>query len=185
VIDWFDDKTVAVVGNALSLFDKEYGRIIDEHDVVCRINKGVTAIPSVSHGKRLDYTVISRWNIINSLYIKGKTKGSNFVVCSRKGFNDLKEDIPEDIYYYPLELHANLKWKKLGLSKLQEPSTGLVFLDLLSQCKPKAVSIFGFDWKETPTFYDLDRTKEPHLYELEKEYCLTNFVKKYNFKHYS
>jgi len=184
MIDWFDNKTVAVVGNALSLFDKDYGKIIDDHDAVCRINKGVTAIPSDSHGTRLDYTVVSRWNIIDSLYSKGKTKGSNFVICSRKGFNDLKKEIPEEVYYYPLELHAELKWKKLGLTKKQEPSTGLVFLELLSQCNPKSVSIFGFDWKETPTFYDLERDKEPHLYDLEKEYCLETFINQYNFEYY-
>ena len=31
---WFAGKTVAVVGNAISLFDKTYGQEIDNHDVI-------------------------------------------------------------------------------------------------------------------------------------------------------
>ena len=51
--------TVAVVGNATSLFDKRYGQDIDSHDVVIRINRAAQFLNiskeyNRSHGIRTD-----------------------------------------------------------------------------------------------------------------------------------
>lgn len=52
-----NEKSIAVVGNASSLFDQKYGKEIDQHDIVIRFNK--TAIFCVddykeTHGERID-----------------------------------------------------------------------------------------------------------------------------------
>lgn len=37
---FFENKTVAIVGNATSLLGKKYGKQIDSHDIVIRFNRG-------------------------------------------------------------------------------------------------------------------------------------------------
>jgi len=187
--EWFTNKSIAVVGNAQSLFDTEYGTLIDSHDIVCRLNKGTKALSRISHGNKLDVVFASRWYLVKYFYKKYIIKHNaytdvKFIMCSRQGRTDLTHTIKQDIWYYPLDRYSEFKGKVLGLSKKQGPSTGIMALDIISYARPKSVSIFGFDWKKTPTFYDLERTHEPHLYDLEKEYCLNYFVKQLGYKHY-
>jgi hypothetical protein len=186
---WFDNKSIAIIGNSLSLFNKDYGTLIDSHDVVCRLNKGMVQVPLKSHGKKLDVVFASKWNIVKYFYKKYIIKNNmhndiKFVICSRQGRDDITPSINQEIYYYPLERHKEFKCNILNLSKKQDPSTGIIALDIISHTNPKSVSMFGFDWKKTPTFYDLDREKEPHFYELEKKYCLDYFIKKLGYVYY-
>ena len=72
--------------------------------------------------------------------------------------------------YLEIKKHAGIR---------QNPTTGLMMLDYLSHCNPKNVYIYGFDWKETPTFTDMNRKEEKtcgHNYETEKEYCEKIFL---------
>lgn len=193
MIDWFKNKSVSIVGNSLSLFDRDYGRLIDSADVVIRINQGYTVRSFNSHGDKTDIIAYSRWSVV------GKTLRSRndllntkqFMHVSNRGRNEITDYgvlgvTPDRFFYYPLKMHTELKHNKLNLGKKEKPSTGICILDYLSSCNPKSVSIFGFDWKETPTFYDLHRSpeQEPHVYELERSYCLENFVKKLGYKYY-
>lgn len=178
---WFENKSIAVVGNALSLFNKNFGRLIDECEVVCRINLGITISSPESHGVKLDVFVFSKFGFAkgNNLFDHPNLTTDKFFHMSDRG----RDNIIPNVSYYPLEMHSTLK-EKLKLGKKEKPSTGLMLLDFLSTSNPKSVSIFGFDWKETPTFYDLDRIDEPHLYQVEKKYCLEEFCEKNNFKYY-
>jgi hypothetical protein len=47
-------KSIAVVGNAQSLFDAEFGTEIDAHDIVIRLNKGFVKSP-LAQGHRTDF----------------------------------------------------------------------------------------------------------------------------------
>lgn len=191
VIDWFNGKSVATVGNAQFLFDKDYGKLIDSHDVVVRLNKGamIPNLPKISHGVKMDIVIASRWNLVKYFHKKYIIKKSmftdiKFIMCGRHGRDDLKQPIEQKIWYYPLPRHKELKWQLLNLEKKQDPSTGIIALDIISHGNPKSVSIFGFDWKETPTFYDLNRQHEPHVYDVEKEYCLNYFVDNLGYTYY-
>jgi hypothetical protein len=56
-------------------------------------------------------------------------------------------------------------------------TTGFRILHYITKFKTKNVSVYGFDWKETPTYYVNYRSTADlaHDYAKEKEYC---------FKHY-
>lgn len=180
--EWLEGKTVAVVGNAMSLFDKSYGREIDSHDVVVRINKAAMLYTrqeaSSSHGTKTNVWVF--WN--TSEY---KTFFPKIPKHVKKMHAGHQGRTPNNIhmidFVYPDSLYKELK-KHAG--KHSNPTTGLIFLDHLSKCNPKHVDVYGFDWKETPTFTDPDMKRErmcPHDYETEKNYCMNTFFSRGNF----
>jgi hypothetical protein len=63
----------------------------------------------------------------------------------------------------------------------ENPTTGLMALYYIDSCEPKKIDVYGFDWKETPTFTDMERKKDPlcyHDFDLEKKCCFDHFFKK-------
>ena len=52
----------------------------------------------------------------------------------------------------------------------------------MKDLRVKGVTLIGFDFKATPTWYDLDHTEEPHNYALEREYTLNTLVKEKGFR---
>jgi hypothetical protein len=62
------------------------------------------------------------------------------------------------------------------------PSTGLQILYYLDQINNKNVSIFGFDFKETKTFYEI-RNKGKHDYDKERLFVL-KLIKQNGWKIY-
>lgn len=179
---WFEGKTVAVVGNAISLFDKDYGQEIDSHDVVVRMNKAAMLYTrkevSKSHGKKTDVWVF--WNAAEYKNFFNKIPGN-----IKKMHAGHQGRTPNNIhlvdFVYPNEPYKELK-KKSG--NHANPTTGLIFLDHLSRCNPKHVDVYGFDWKASPTFTDPEMRRErlcPHDYPVEKDYCMKHFFSRENF----
>lgn len=178
--EWFEGKTVAVVGNAMYLFDREYGKEIDSHDVVVRLNKAAMLYARLdaekSHGKRTDV-----WMFWNTSEYKTHFKNveAKKMHMSHQGRN--ASNITNVDYVYPVSLYDPLK-KKAG--NHNNPTTGLMALDYISSCNPKTVSVYGYDWKVTPTFTDPGRKKDPrcpHDYPTEKNYCMNTFFSRDNF----
>jgi hypothetical protein len=136
-------KSIAVVGNAKSIFDKKYGNLIDTHDLVCRINRGVV-IDSISQGTKFDIWAFSKFKLI--------------------------EDIAP-LYPFPIQVETNnfveiINELKLSLgliNKKDKPSTGTTIIKLLSYYEPKNLSLFGFDWGVTKTFYEEDLYSKQNL----------------------
>lgn len=65
------DKRVAIVGNSPEILDEDYGNVIDGHDVVFRMNKGVPALPEhyPAIGKRTDVLTGGVIGDLNSLAV--------------------------------------------------------------------------------------------------------------------
>jgi len=189
--DWFNGKSVAVVGNAASLFDREYGKLIDSHDVVCRMNKGFFDINDSSHGTRTDVLVYSQWATVRravkrkpasciKYFIHTSAKGREVTINPTELYPDAEAQV------CPISVIYDLK-DKLQLSKKESVSTGITFLEMLAECNTGSVSVFGFDWKKTPTFYTPAKKikPDPHDFEKERQYCLTTFIESNGFKIYS
>jgi hypothetical protein len=173
--EWFEGKTVAIVGNAMSLFDKEYGDEIDSHDVIVRLNRAamlydredVRKVQSeITHGKKTNVWMF--WNVSEyQNYIKtidpSIKKMHMHIGFKVEGRTDIDYVYPKPMYK---ELTKSAKYNK-------SPSTGFMALDYISKCNPTKVYVYGFDWKETPTFTDPTRKKDAgmHNFALEKEYC--------------
>jgi hypothetical protein len=177
---WFENKTVALVGNAASLFDKEYGEEIDSHDVVVRMNKAAMLINRFdaenSHGKRTDVWIF--WSV--GEYHKYFDKHRDVIKIHAGHQNRDRPMIKLVDFVYPDDLYEKLK-EVSGPKK--NPTTGFIAIDYILYCNPSMMSVYGFDWKMTPTHTDPNRKHEakcPHDYDVEKQYCIDHIFSRPN-----
>jgi len=167
----FRNKTVSVVGNASSLFDSEYGDLIDSSDIVCRFNLGPHVNSPLSHGTRTDWCIYNnyRWAEENNLF--NIENDWNYIEVNF----DIENKIAVKVFPLPVQSKLDLL-EKLVLDGSDKPSIGVYFLHFLTQCKPKQVNIFGFDWKHTHTWYNKgrkrkkDERKKGHNWDKELDY---------------
>jgi hypothetical protein len=65
-------------------------------------------------------------------------------------------------------------------------TTGFRILHYITKFNPKSVDVYGFDWKETPTYYINYKSTadQGHDYIKEKEYCFKHYFNtgKFNLK---
>ena len=175
MLEWFKNKDVAIVGGAASLFNDKLGNKIDEHEVVVRINRGILIRDESSQGKRTDIWAIGQPITVEDLFDNVKYE-HNFHL-SHKGRSHIHSKIE---YYLPMKILNKLR-KKL---KHDKPSSGLMAMHYICECVPKTVTLYGFDWKATPTWYYEDVAQlinipsdyQPHDWKIEKEYVENNFL---------
>lgn len=168
----FENKTVCLVGNSVKLFEKKNGIIIDNYNTVCRFNKGISKLGDLSYGSKMDVYFYSHIMSMPSSY-RDNLKKFNNIPLIQTGKHNRNTVINDNTYYVPLTEILVLK-EKFNLSKKQDPTTGVVAFNFILSFKPKKIILIGFDWKEYPTFYDLNRSFEPHNYPAEKKY-ITSF----------
>jgi hypothetical protein len=182
--EWFEEKSVALVGNAQSLFDLSYGKEIDSHDVVVRLNKAAMLYTGPgknfdcesSHGKRTDVWAFWNTNEYKQFLVSFNGKKMHMGHQGRHNATLLKMTD----FVYPMDLYDNLK-KHAGQHR--NPSTGMLTLDYLIRCHTKTISVYGFDWKQTPTFTDPTRKKEklcPHNFDSEKTWFYDVVIKQHS-----
>lgn len=167
--------TVAVVGNAQSLFDQSHGEDIDKHDVVIRINRAAQLMDisrdyDKSHGTRTDIWCMWRHREYENA---GIVEPKN--VCQMMWW----EDKPLKHVH---QIHTG--WFSNAVEPWT-PSTGLMILAWLYTL-PCTVDAYGFDWKATPTYTDPEGhhdQKEVHNFEIERQVCQNFFApsKRYSF----
>ena len=172
--EWFDNKSIAIIGNAKSLFNKIYGDEIDSHDVVIRINKGIEVCSQSnnikSHGKKVD---VWCFNLYRSLETFDNT---------------MKTKIPQT--YKRLQMNHDAQNNKFDSSISQDTlneiknmfapkkiTTGFRILHYMTKFNPNVVNVYGFDWKETPTSYIKHKSfaDADHDYIKEKQYCYKTY----------
>ena len=178
--EFFEGKTVALIGNAMSLFDLSYGTEIDSHNVVVRLNKAAMLLNSfdseASHGKRTDVWMF--WSVRE--YYRHFEKNKD-VLKMHAGHQNRDSNLIKLVdFVYPNELYESLKPKA---GPLNNPTTGFIAIDYILHCKPSILSVYGFDWKKTPTQTDPSRKKEakcPHNYDVEEAYCMEHIFSRSN-----
>lgn len=162
---FFQNKSVALVGNASSLLDQEYGKLIDDHDIVCRFNRGIPVYQQ--QGVKTDFLIYNNTPIIQDL------------------------NIPDDIIQIPQSyIHDNVQkvQRKLNLPKKTKPTLGLTFLDVVTSFPVHKISLFGFDWGETKTFYEeefyntTDKLIWKHNFAAEKMLIKDFYCKKFRIE---
>jgi hypothetical protein len=171
---WFENKNVALVGGAQSLFDRMHGNEIDSHEVVCRINRSVLIKDAAAQGNKTDIWSIGVPNTVEDLFPTVKIK--NFHLShKRRVYNGKNESHPNIDFYMPMKVLDNLRGD-LGHEK---PSSGLMSLYYILYCSPKSIKMYGFDWKETPTWYYEETIYQPHNWLLEKTYIEKILLNRY------
>ena len=165
----FKNKRVAVVGNADSLFKQRFGREIENHELVCRINQGPLASKSKTHGNRTDVLFYGDPGIITEDTLL-KLNNNTIHILTHTKFAD-RPMHSENLYMISQSLLDEIQNKHKYDKKGQWPSTGLMAVELILNQNPDTVSLFGFDWKQTPTFYRKDDKGDGrHVWKFEQNY---------------
>lgn len=169
--EFIKDKDIALVGNAKSIFKKRSGQKIDAHDIVVRFNKGLPKKPGCQ-GKRTDILFLA--------YLADKVDAekfdAEFIIFRRGMFR--KPDVSGLIYKEKRMEAAKLKiqeHKKDGEGS--NPSSGFLMIELLLDVGVKNITLYGFDWGKTKTFFNKPDYKTPHNYRAEEE-IIRDYAKK-------
>jgi len=169
---------VSVIGNAESIFTKEYGSLIDENPTI-RFNRA-DIIDEKSQGSRWDYLVSSEVNTFEKYNMQEPKFHSLIFSPTKKSLSYKIKKVKFNTRMYNLPLFQTLELEK----KLNAPpSTGLQILYFLNYLRNENVNIFGFDFKATPTFYE-KRNKGKHDYTKEKDLVMS-LIEKNNWNFYS
>ena len=153
-------KSVAIVGNAKSIFDAGHGKEIDTHDLVVRFNKGFVT-KKEAQGSRTDILLVAcelnldekasykAWFSIN----RSKNTKCGDLTISDRPRNALRALVGK------------------------QPTTGLMAIDLCLESGASQIDLYGFDFEKTPTFYNPEGYITPHDYDAEEK-IVRNFQKR-------
>ena len=168
---------ISVIGNAESIFNNQYGELIDKN-ITIRFNRA-EILNSKCQGSKWDYLVSSEINTFEKYNKENPPFHSLIFSPIGKEFEYKLNKVmfKTNIFRLPLIQSEQLK-NKLSAP----PSTGLQILYYLDSIGNKDVSIFGFDFKKTKTFYEI-RNKGKHDFKKEKE-LIFGFITKNNWKIY-
>lgn len=145
-------KRVAIVGNAKSIFDKT-NPDIDDHDVIIRFNRGFVTKPE-SQGTRTDIIILAceltidekmQYKAMYSINRSNNTKCGNYTI-------------------------QNIDRQRLRNAIGKQPSSGFMAIDLCLEAK--SIDLYGFDWEDTPTYYNPEGYITQHDYNKEKQLVL-------------
>lgn len=124
--------TCAIVGNAKSIFGKRQGRAIDSHDIVIRINR-----PQI-------VSIQDQGSKTNIMFVFDLT-AKNVNARMYRVVNTSKDLRPE------LEFWSKIISQETGIIKAR-PTTGFMAI-LYAQAMGYEISLYGFDWYQSPTYY--------------------------------
>jgi hypothetical protein len=145
-------KSVAIVGNAQSIFDKQNGVEIDSHDIVIRFNKGFIVNPE-SQGTKTDIVLLACELTDEE---KARYKARYYVNRSKR--------YKSGDYTLPRGIRGKLR-DEIGAY----PTTGYLAICMAIRYHAKQIDLYGFDFEETPTFYNPQGYVTQHNYSKEKE----------------
>lgn len=164
------DKTVALVGNAVSSMEQKNGAAIDSHDVVIRCNRSFLRLHPETIGKRLDILFLGSPGQSQDYMGADLSKVKAFVwTKNAESGKRLARSCPY-ILHHPGLIYYDMNLKEGLTSKLGAlPSSGFMafWWLLLSDCA--RISVFGFDFFRTGTAYSgLNRATKWHKPDAEK-----------------
>lgn len=161
LLDYIKGKSVAIVGNATSLFASSYGKEIDKADVVIRFNKGFIAYPK-SQGNKTSILMLA----CNLTPDQIKLFNADIVVNRSSRYTNVA-----DCMFSAMD--RKLLKDRFGGTNA---TTGFIAIDLCMTANAKSITLYGFDWELTPTYYNPLGYKTPHDYKQEEE--LVRFYEK-------
>lgn len=146
-------KRVAIVGNAKSLFDKRYGAEIDNHDFIIRFNKGFITVPQ-AQGTKTDMLILA----LNLRFDERQSFNARYIVNRSKHYDN------QTIWTIDQQERMDI-CARIG----KQPSSGFMAIDICLAFGASEIDLYGFDFEETPTFYNPPYYQTQHDYSAEKE----------------
>jgi hypothetical protein len=175
--EFLSSRTIALIGNAESIFDNRFGEEIDQHDVVIRINKGFIK-DAGAQGKR---TTI--W--ASSYPLSEKEVLSYFAPELSMWMTPKLSVMPRysDAFLAHVFIHPEEIWNELfhALGETR-PTTGAMLINfIVNHTEAESLSLYGFDFFHTKTFYSHKlRTDTPHDFSAEEQLVADLINKKAN-----
>ena len=156
ILDDIRGKRVAIVGNAKSLFDDLKGVEIDTFDFVIRFNRGFITRPECQ-GTKTDFLILA------CLLTNDEIQSYNAKWVSNRSTS----------YVNPVYFTISNHDRRMLRDKLDsQPSTGFMAIDICLEAGAKSIDLFGFDFEQTPTFYNPEGYQTKHDYPMEKQIVL-------------
>lgn len=167
--EWFEGKTVSVVGNAQSLINQKFGQEIDQADVVVRINRGGWRYPEFKNqmGSKLDVWCMQNIRQNKAHFGRAQTKGAHKMQMDTIDISPQFIELADAVF-------SKEDRGALDINLTKKSSTGLRVLYYISKQNPLKVSVYGFDWKKTYSWHE-KRKCIAHLFDEERKYCFNNF----------
>lgn len=167
---------ISVVGNANSIFDKNYGFLIDNCDICIRMNKAVI-LDENKQGKKFD--IISSSPSAYNLFWRNEkniTFKEAWVLILNNNYSI--KTMFEKMKIRTMSFNNDFI-NHLTVKLNSKPSIGFVVLNYLDLLECKNVSIFGFDWKKSKSYHQDDNKLNigPHNFDLEKKLSFNLFTK--------
>jgi len=171
---YLKDKDICLLGNARSILNTK--KDIEKFDIICRMNRGISQGKEEFIGKRTDVLFISTRfkeelkRNFNAKYVVWMTADNRLATdwIKENAFQNPAEDWRELKFFFPED-------------KL--PSTGLLAIHfLIKYIEFKSLTIYGFDFFESGTFYHNLKTQPWHLGDFEKDLILNWIKEKKNIK---
>jgi len=162
IADRFAGKRVALIGNASSIFETGNGTAIDSHDVVVRLKRG-RVIDASRQGTRTEVLCVA-----NRLPMAEANEmfGAPHIIWVSPKRELMDASMTGSVDCFPI-----CEWRRLyELMGARRPSAGLISLFMLREMfAPAAITLFGFDWKTTKTFFHKDKRLSWHDWDGERE----------------
>ena len=161
-------RRIALVGNAQSLLNTQFGSQIDSMDLVVRMNHGVILKP-MCQGFRTDVLAMS-CRMPESDLVRQFDPPTIVWVSPRWWYiQPYSRAVMRRVFFYPRRDSERLSRAKLDGKR---PSTGFMMTQLLLQLGAGEVHLFGFDFGSTPTFYNAPDYLTPRDYAAEARHLL-------------
>jgi len=165
--EFCNNKNAILVGNSEKILEKDNGKLIDSYDVVIRMNYGHPTDREKQLGTRTDI-----WSSSNTekrhLESYEFFKNVPYILFPNIRIYDKYKPIGKNIFYNDEGNYRNF----IGDFKSPRPSTGAITIDYLLNTVGtlKSLTIIGFDFFNSPTFYNRKNFRVIHKTDVEQKY---------------
>ena len=155
-------QSVAVVGNAKSLFAAELGAQIDRHDIIIRLNKGFVQAPA-AQGTRTDMVGLTPELSEGEVSAHFAPRHMLMLIPKMRHYRIFSRENVQNTLFYPF------RWWLADRNLIgRRPSSGFMAISWLVRLGvAREIVLYGFDFGQTPTYYNPVGYKTPHNFARE------------------
>ena len=155
-------KSVVVVGNARSLLESDFGTEIDQHDIIIRLNKGFVIKPD-AQGSRTDMVGLTPELSEAEVAEKFAPGYWLMLIPKMRHYRVFRPAYVRQTLFYPFRW-----WLADRILIGRRPSSGFMAISwLLRLGAARSITLYGFDFGVTETYYNPEGYRTPHDFPAE------------------